>query len=134
MKIERIQRDRRLTAEEAAHYQQIAEAAEREIPEIKSRYATQGYLGHLDEADLREVAGIARFLQAERERLGWSLAEVAERSGVKLDDLQAFEEGRYAEPPVSLLTRYARTVGKSLMLGLRQVEMLPQEALSEAGA
>lgn len=113
---------RYLTPEEGERHRKIAEAAEAEMSAVRARHKEQGYLGHLTREDVREVIRLGAFLKSERERQGLDLAEVARRSGVKADDLQAFEEGRSSEPPVSLLTRYSRAVGKSLMLGLRPVE------------
>ena len=125
MEVRRKSLGRKLTPEEAAHYRRIAELADSEIPEVRRRIKEQGYFGHLVADDVKEVVSLGAFLKSERERQGLDLAEIARRSGAKADDLQALEEGRFSEPPVSLLTRYARAVGKSLMLGLRQADPLP---------
>ena len=127
---------RHLTPEEGERYRKIAQAAEQENPAACKRLEEQGYVGHLTREDVQEVVRLGAFLRSERERLGMDLTEVARRCSARAEDLQALEEGRFSEPPVSLLTRYARAVGKSLMLGLRQAEASPGRSENEqlAGA
>jgi hypothetical protein len=126
--VQRVRRDRKLTDEEARRYAEIAAEAEAEIPEVRRRMKKDGFYGHSTLEDVREVMRLGAFLRTERERLGLDLAEVSKRSGVKPEALQALEEGRLNDTYISLLSRYSRALGKSLMLGLRQVESAPAPA------
>jgi DNA-binding XRE family transcriptional regulator len=63
----------------------------------------------------------ARFiggLRQRREQAGLSLADVAERSGIDKASLSRLENGWYANPTVNTLARYARALGKRLVLDL----------------
>jgi transcriptional regulator with XRE-family HTH domain len=57
--------------------------------------------------------GIARRIRAERVERGWSLAELAERSGVSKAMLSVIERGE-ASPTASLLVRIAAAYGMTL--------------------
>lgn len=55
---------------------------------------------------------LAARLLAHRERLGWTRAELAARSGVPLRTLEQIEQGRRAaDPKVSTALALARAVG-----------------------
>jgi transcriptional regulator with XRE-family HTH domain len=58
-------------------------------------------------------ASIARRIRAERAQRGWSLAELAQRSGVSKAMLSAIERGE-ASPTASLLVRIAAAYGMTL--------------------
>jgi hypothetical protein len=53
-------------------------------------------------------------LRRERERQGFSLAEVAARARMDKTALRRLESGRQLNPTVNTLTRYVRALGKSL--------------------
>jgi transcriptional regulator with XRE-family HTH domain len=53
-------------------------------------------------------------LRRERERLGLSLSDVAERAGIDKGALSRLENGQQLNPTVNTLTRYVRALGKSM--------------------
>ncbi len=57
-------------------------------------------------------------LRRERERLGLSLADVAERAGIDKGALSRLENGQQLNPTVNTLSRYAHALGKSLAWGM----------------
>src|SRR4029453_19302925 len=59
------------------------------------------------------AASIARCIRAERAQRSWSLAELAERSGVSKAMLSAIERGE-ASPTATLLVRIASAYGMTL--------------------
>ena len=68
-----------------------------------------------------DAVAVARFiggLRQHREQAGLSLGDVAERSGIDKASLSRLENGWYPNPTVSTLARYARAIGKRLVLDL----------------
>jgi transcriptional regulator with XRE-family HTH domain len=59
-----------------------------------------------------------KVLKAERERLGLSLADVADRSGIERSNLSRLENESESNPTIATLTRYADALGKDLFIGL----------------
>src|SRR4051812_26605111 len=66
-------------------------------------------------------ASIARRIRAERTQHGWSLAELAGRSGVSKAMLSAIERGE-ASPTASLLVRIAAAYGMTLSALIARAE------------
>jgi len=59
-------------------------------------------------------------LRRERERLGLSLADVAERAKIDKAALSRLENGHHFNPTVSTLARYVHALGKSLAWGMTE--------------
>ncbi len=57
-------------------------------------------------------------LRRERESLGLSLSDVAERAKIDKAALSRLENGQQLNPTVNTLARYARALGKRLTFGL----------------
>ncbi len=64
---------------------------------------------------LREAVGL---LKAERQRLGLSLAEVGERSGIGKANLSRLENDPSPNPTVDTLLRYAAALGRDIRITL----------------
>ena len=67
-----------------------------------------------------ELVSFRRFimsLRRERERLGLSLADVAERAKIDKGALSRLENGQQTNPTVNTLARYAQAIGKNLTWG-----------------
>jgi transcriptional regulator with XRE-family HTH domain len=62
----------------------------------------------------REVGQAVTELRAERERLGLSLADVEERSGLRRSVLSRLENDRTANPTMLTLQRYAAALGLTM--------------------
>ena len=82
----------------------------------------QGKIATTDEpTEPDDVISTARFiggLRRRREQAGLSLGDVADRSGIDKASLSRLENGWYPNPTVNTLARYARAIGKRLVLEL----------------
>ncbi len=93
----------------------VREALERERREQGKIVAT----GESTEPD--DAIATARFiggLRRHREQAGLSLGDVAERAGIDKASLSRLENGWYPNPTLNTLARYARAIGKRLVLDL----------------
>ncbi len=59
-----------------------------------------------------DVQGVLKALKAERERLGLTISDVAEQSGLDRAVVSRLENGKQDNPTVATLMRYAAAVGK----------------------
>jgi len=93
----------------------IREALDRERQE-HGKIATTGV-----PTEPEDAIATARFigtLRQRREQAGLSLGDVAERSGIDKASLSRLENGLYPNPTMNTLARYARAIGKRLVLDL----------------
>ncbi len=102
---------RNLTAEETNRLAQARQEAEANRDEIlrEGRIAKQAWL-----AMRREVDEAVKRLRAERERLGISLADVEERSGLCRSVLSRLENDKTNNPTLLTLQRYPAALGMTL--------------------
>lgn len=63
---------------------------------------------------------IVQVLKAERQRLGMSLAEVGERSGIGKANLSRLENDPDPNPTVDTLLRYAEALGRAIHIALSE--------------
>lgn len=111
MTIRRIQRDRRLTPEEAAKYAKIREQVAGELPELVARHQERT-------ASLDQLGQVLGQLKAAREAKGLSLTDVTELTQMDPSALSKLESGQRPNPTVETLVRYAEAVGKRLVVTL----------------
>jgi DNA-binding Xre family transcriptional regulator len=109
--MKRIQRDRRLTSDEAAKYKQVRAQVAEELPELVARH-------HDRMASLDQLDKLCAQLKAAREAKGLSLADVTELTGMDRSALSKLETGQRANPTVETLVRYAEAVGKRVVVSL----------------
>ena len=69
-------------------------------------------------ADLLAFRRFAMSLRGERERQGLSLTDMADRSQIDTGTLSELENGQRCNPTINTLSRYARALGKHLILRL----------------
>jgi len=102
---------RELTPEEQQRVQQARESAEadRETILAEGRVRKKAW-----ESMRRDVARTIAALKAERKRLGWSLADVEARSGLKRSAISRLENDPNANPTLLTLCRYAMALGVRL--------------------
>jgi ribosome-binding protein aMBF1 (putative translation factor) len=72
----------------------------------------------LSGADAVQLLKFVAALRREREALGLSLEQLAERTGLDVATLSRFESGQGFNPTISTLFRLAASLGKKLTLGL----------------
>ena len=111
MALQRIQRDRRLTDEEAAKYRQIRELIERDKPEIAGKVRAR-------KAELKQLGELFVELRAAREAAGMTLADLHERTGIDTSMLSKLETGARSNYTLETAQRYAAAVGKTILFSL----------------
>jgi Helix-turn-helix len=109
--MKRIQRDRRLTPDEAAKVKKVRPQVAEELPELVARH-------HERMAGLDQVDKLCAQLKAAREAKGLSLADVTELTGMDRSALSMLETGQRANSTVETLVRYAEAVGKRVVVSL----------------
>jgi hypothetical protein len=117
--IQRIVRDRHLTAEEAEHYQRLREEAERDKENILAELKTSPP-GFRSWEELAEFRALVKSLRAAREAKGLSREEVAHAAGLEPQWITDLEERRELNAPVWALSSYATAVGQQLILALTE--------------
>jgi ribosome-binding protein aMBF1 (putative translation factor) len=103
------------TPEARAEEARSREALDRERRETGSIKSTG------DSTTMGELVTFRRFVMAlrrERERLGLSLADVAERAKIDKGALSRLENGQQLNPTVNTLARYVHALGKTLAWGM----------------
>jgi ribosome-binding protein aMBF1 (putative translation factor) len=112
-------RARHRTPEDRAEEARVRETLEREYRETGTLKGTS--YG----TTMGDLVAFRRFimsLRRERERLGLSLSDVAERAGIDKGALSRLENGQQLNPTVNTLARYAHALGKSLAWGMVEAE------------
>ena len=123
----RKERGRDLTAGEKSRIEAIrakrrtpaARAEEARVRDaLDQEYRTTGTLQTVGNGttmgDLVSFRRFVTLLRRERERLGLSLNDVAERAKITKASLSRLENGKQENPTVNTLARYARALGKRL--------------------
>jgi DNA-binding phage protein len=106
---------RQLTPEERARVSEARRLIVAEEPEIrrKAKEYKQAY-----QAGRATLVDAMKMLKAEREKMGLSLADVADRTGMERPNLSRLENEAEANPTIATLTRYAEALGKRLFIAL----------------
>ncbi len=108
---------RSATDEERKRHAMIRHEISKELPEIR-RNAKERLTRITSEGiPLRKVLLAMR---AERERLGLSLADIYERTGIDRAALSRLENNEEANPTLTTLERYAEAVGKQMVVLLSE--------------
>ena len=68
------------------------------------------------------------FSKAERERLGLSLAEISERSGMAREVIYRLESQTTPNPTIGTIQRYATALGLEVSFGLKRITNSIQQA------
>jgi DNA-binding XRE family transcriptional regulator len=103
-------RDRKLTPEEAAKYNQIRRQVAAEKPEILQRSRKR----------VSELGRIGQQFRNAREAASLTLAELCERTGIDKATLSRFENGVHGNPTLATMTRYAEALGMQLEVELKK--------------
>jgi DNA-binding Xre family transcriptional regulator len=106
------------TAKQIARDRALRERFQSERPSLEALVASGEYsepLAHGEFLSLMEFAGAIRTI---RKRLGMSLSEVSEASGIDKAALSRLETGQIENPTYGTLERVANALGKRLRLAL----------------
>jgi ribosome-binding protein aMBF1 (putative translation factor) len=102
----------------AAEQTRVAEARRQlAVDEPEIRRKVRAYKQEFDAAQAA-LHDALKLLKAERQRLGLSLAELSERTGIERPNLSRLENEAEANPTIATLTRYADALGKRLLIVL----------------
>jgi DNA-binding XRE family transcriptional regulator len=115
-KFTRIQRDRRLTPEEAAGDAEVRRQVQEEFPPKNRNKKTQPV----------EIGEIVLALKEARATQGLTLAEVAQRTGIERPNLSTLENASDPNPTINTLRRYAAAVGKTIQVVLQDAPTSPK--------
>lgn len=106
---------RELSADEKARVAEARRLVSNDEPEIRQKVRDYKNAYLAGRAALQDAL---KLLKSERERLGLSLADVSERTGIEPPNLSRLENDCDANPTVATLTRYADALGKTLTIQL----------------
>ena len=106
---------RSLSAEEKLRVAEARRLIAADEPEIRRKAKDYKHAYEAARATLRDAVKV---LKAERERMGLSLAEVSERTGIERPNLSRLENEAESNPTVATLVRYADALGKNLFISL----------------
>lgn len=132
MKVRRVFRGNRKTAEERAREQKLREKLQKEKPELEDLVRS----GACDPDAVMtmgmyfDVQQALQALKRERQRRGLSIGDVAERSGLDRAVVSRLENGKQDNPTVATLMRYAAALGKRF---LWSYEAMPAKATNGNG-
>jgi len=76
--------------------------------------------GRAVKARHERLRDIVQVLKAERQRLGLSLAEIGERSGIGKANLSRLENDQDPNPTMDTLLRYAEALGRAIHIALSE--------------
>lgn len=110
--MKRITRNRPLNAAEIEKYDSIRKKIDQELPELLAQFRERL-------APLEELPQLLKELKAAREAQGLSLQDITDLTDMDPSALSKLESGQRTNPTVETLVRYARAVGKRLVVGLR---------------
>lgn len=106
---------RKLTSAEQKRLAESRQEAEADAPYIREQ-AAQWKQAH--DAGRTALTDAARLLKEERQRQQLSLADLEQRTGMSRPALSRLENDLESNPTVTTLSRYARALGKTLVVSL----------------
>lgn len=110
---------RKATSAEKQRHSKVREQIANELPEIKQRARDRLSSVVAGGVPLRQVL---RALRTERERLGLSLNDIFERTGIDRAALSRLENNENANPTLGTLERYAEALDKQILVVLSDVK------------
>jgi len=120
--IERVRRERHLTAEEAAAERELRAKIEADLPSLRQQ-ARAAQLQKRAKSLSKTIAA----LKHERERQGLSLKEIERRTGVDERELSHLEEQANGDATIVALLQYADALGKAVEVKLIDATLLAGE-------
>lgn len=106
---------RPITPEDRERHRLIREKIAGELPELM---AVGRRLKAAHDFRVAELHSAVAELRKAREKLGLSLADIRERTGIERSTLSRLENDQEANPTIATLDRYANAVGKQIVIML----------------
>ena len=117
-KTTRIQRPRVQTPEQEAAEQAIRERFQRERPTLQDLVDRGDIAAVFTMGEYWELRKTFAALRALREQQGLSISDMAERTGMDRAMISRLENGQVDNPTVATVTRYAKALGKRVVVSL----------------
>lgn len=111
MKIER-------TPEEKARLKAVRDRFQKEKPSLEKLVAGGEYSPPIKQVEYCELMKTAAALKKAREEAGISLRQMAQRMSMDVGALSRLENGVNSNPTIETLFRYARSLGKNVLVQL----------------
>jgi DNA-binding XRE family transcriptional regulator len=113
----RVVRDRRLTKDEVAADNALREKY-RGKPSLKTLLASGEFVDPMPTADYVALVKVMARLKRTRAELKVSLNELAQRTGIDKGTISKLENGVFDNPTIGTIQRYARAIGKGIVVGI----------------
>jgi len=122
-KASHIHRPRMQTPEQAAAEKSIRERFQKERPSLQTL---------VDSGDIQQVFSMGEYwellktfaaLKALREQRGWSISDLANRTGIEQALIARLESGQIDNLTIGTMTRYANALGKHVRVKLVDAEI-----------
>jgi len=117
-KTTRIHRPRVQTPEQEAAEQAIRERFQQERPALQDLVDRGDIAAVFTMGEYWELRKTFAALRALREQQGLSISDMAERTGMDRAMISRLENGQVDNPTVATVTRYAKALGKRIVVSL----------------
>lgn len=121
-RIQRIHRPRVQTPEQEAAEQAIRERFQQERPTLQDLVDGGDVAALFTMGEYWELRKTFAALRAVREQQGLSISDMAERTGMDRAMISRLENGQVDNPTVATMTRYAKALGKRVVVSLVDAE------------
>ena len=118
----RIHRPRVQTPEQEAEERALRERFQAEKPSLQDLVESGDVTQIFTMGEYWELRKTFEALKALREQQGLSITDLAERTGFDRAMISRLETGQVDNPTVATMTRYARALGKKLVVTLVEAE------------
>jgi ribosome-binding protein aMBF1 (putative translation factor) len=117
-KTSRIHRARVQTPEQESAEQAIRERFQQERPTLQDLVERGDIAAVFTMGEYWELRKTFAALRALREQKGLSISDLAERTGMDEAMISRLENGHVDNPTIATMTRYAKALGKRVVVGL----------------
>ena len=114
----RIHRPRVQTPDQEAAERALRERFQTEKPTLQDLVASGDVTQVFTMGEYWELRKTFAALKAVREQQGLSITDLAERTGIDRAMISRLENGQIDNPTIATMTRYARALGKKVLVSL----------------
>src|SRR5260370_32129383 len=118
----RINRPRIQTPEQEAAEQALRQKLQEERPTLEDLVERGDITQVFTMGEYWELRKTFAALKAMREQQGLSITDLAERTGMDRAMISRLENGQMDNPTIATMTRYARALGKKVVVRLAEME------------
>ena len=114
----RIHRPRAQTPQQEAEEQAVRERFQAEKPSLQDLVDTGDVASATTMGEFWELKKTFAALKATRQEKGLSIADVSKLTGIDRAAISRLENGQMANPTIGTVSRYAKALGKRVVVGL----------------